>query len=264
MAKRSFALWPTLFRSSPGWPGRTAISSGTTSAWYDYTGTTLEEMQGWGWQSVHDPAELPRVLDTIKASFASGEPWDCTFPLRRHDGVFRWHLSRMLPVKDEQGNVTLWFGSNTDITECLEVEALLRRAKESAESASRAKSDFLANMSHEIRTPMNGVIGMADLLLDTQLNDLQHDYALTIRTSGEALLGVINDILDFSKIEAGKLTVEETAFDLVTLMEEVVDLLATTSPAERARNHVPRRSRGRCPAPGRPGPHPPDLDQSGQ
>src|SRR5436309_9610263 len=82
--------------------------------WYDYTGTTLEQMEGWGWQSVHDPAELPRVVETIKASFASGEPWDCTFPLRRHDGVFRWHLSRMLPIKDEAGRVTMWFGSNTD------------------------------------------------------------------------------------------------------------------------------------------------------
>jgi PAS domain S-box-containing protein len=218
--------------------------------WYDFTGTTLEQMQGSGWMSVHDPAELPRVMQSIEASYATGEPWNCTFPLKRHDGVFRWQLTRMLPVKDDQGRVTLWFGSDTDITEQKEVESLLRQAKESAESASRAKSDFLANMSHEIRTPMNGVIGMTDLLLDTQLNDLQHDYAETIRTSGEALLTVINDILDFSKIEAGKLTVEETDFDLRTLMEEVTDLLASRAQQKglelncRIDPEVPNRLRG--------------------
>ncbi|MEB3357268.1 MAG: PAS domain-containing protein [Synechococcales bacterium] len=98
--------------------------------WFDYTGTTLEEMQGWGWQKVHHPDHVERVVEKINQCFARGEIWEDTFPLRRHDGEYRWFLSRAVPIRDDQGRVLRWFGTNTDITELREAETALRESEE--------------------------------------------------------------------------------------------------------------------------------------
>ena len=95
--------------------------------WYDYTGTTLEEMQGWGWQKVHHPDYIDAVTKEWSASIEMGEIWEDTFPLRGKDGNYRWFLSRAIPIRDGQGKVQRWFGTNTDITERKQAEEVLRR-----------------------------------------------------------------------------------------------------------------------------------------
>jgi len=98
--------------------------------WYDYTGTTPEQMEGWGWQSVHNPVELPTVMEGWRASIASGEPFDMVFPLKGADGNFRPFLTRVNPLRDEEGRILYWFGTNTDITHQKQAEERLRESDE--------------------------------------------------------------------------------------------------------------------------------------
>jgi two-component system sensor histidine kinase/response regulator len=178
------------------------------------------------------PAERSSVEAAARQHLEQGSPFDVMFPVRHRNGEQRWVRSRGRSERDENGRPTHFSGSIQDITAQLKASAALVAATEEASAANRAKSDFLANMSHEIRTPMNGVLGMTELLLDTSLNPVQHEYAETIRTSATSLLGILNDILDFSKIEAGRLEVEAVEVDVRDCVENVGIMMAVQAAAK--------------------------------
>ncbi|KAF9974137.1 histidine kinase osmosensor [Actinomortierella ambigua] len=184
-------------------------------SWFDWTGLPGESKTSDKWLSVMHPEDLAGFQKETAQSYKNGACKDCEFRLMRYDGMYRWHLSRAVPILNHKGEILLWIGVTMDIDDLyLAQKAELRK-----------KSTFLANMSHELRTPFSGFHGMLTLLSYTSLTEEQQECVYTAKASCEKLLLIIDDLLDFSKLEADKVTLESAPFDLEDVFNEVESIV---------------------------------------
>lgn len=183
---------------------------------YEYTGTTLNQMANEGWSSVLDPAVLAQVNEKWEASLSAGAPFEMEYPIRRADGEYRLFLTRAEPIRDLNGRIVRWLGTNTDIEEQRRLrharEVMLeseRGARIEAERVARLKDEFLATLSHELRTPLSAILGWA-YLLRMKPDDRQTvmDASEIIERSSNALKQLVEDLLDLSRIISGKVRLD--------------------------------------------------------
>ena len=193
--------------------------------WLAISGMTSEQALGDGWVQAIHPEDQQRVSTAWYKAARERLPFVSEHRFLWPNGQVIWTRVRASEMLDTNGVVSGYVGTVEDISDSKKHEVELTRARDEALSAMRSKADFLATMSHEIRTPMNGVIGMTGLLLGSQLQAQQREYVEIIQHCSESLLVLINDILDFSKIEAGALSLENTVFDPLQVIDESVSLL---------------------------------------
>ncbi|UBM58457.1 PAS domain S-box protein [Marinilongibacter aquaticus] len=187
-----------------------------------HTGYALEDVLGSKVDRFFTDAE--GSAGSIKTLLKHGSITNFEVSVKRKDGELRSFMLNIRMIKNKKGLPTEVEGIARDITELKRSALELQKAKEEAEHSLAVKERFLANMSHEIRTPMNGIIGMLDVLSETELESEQKDYVNTIRKSSQTLLTILNDILDLSKIEAGKMELHPVLFDLKELLDTLVAL----------------------------------------
>ncbi|QLE57072.1 PAS domain-containing protein [Nostoc sp. TCL26-01] len=209
--------------------------------WCEYTGLTLEEALGFGWQKIVHPDDLEKVMQAWTQVFQTGEIYEQELRCQKHDRIYRWYLARAIPIKDEQGQILRWFGTSTDIDERKQLEAernqllqLEKIARAEAEAANKTKDEFVAMVSHDLRSPLNAILGWAQLLRNRQFDEATFNRALeTIERNAQSQSKLLEDLLDISRILRGKLQLESLSVNLSAIIGAAIE---TAYPSANTKN----------------------------
>ncbi|MBN2821573.1 MAG: response regulator [Coriobacteriia bacterium] len=191
----------------------------------ELTGYSMAEVKGQNPRILNSGFTPHNVYKELWETVLAGEPWQGEFINKTKAGLNYYASATISAMRDYSGEISRFISVQEDITTIKQAEEALVTAKMAAEDANRAKSEFLAAMSHEIRTPMNAIIGMGELLEETDLDPRQARYVGIFKSAGDALLALINDVLDLSKIEAGRFEIDSVRFELEELVERTASVL---------------------------------------
>ncbi len=196
--------------------------------WYEYTGTTFDEMRSEGWKKVVHPEHYERVMEHLRGCLAGAREWEDTFPLRGRHGHYRWFLSRAVPVRDSSGQVVRWIGTNTDVTESRQLQVAL-------EEADRRKDEFLAMLAHELRNPLTPIANAAEALLQIVPSQRSQERLLVgmVRRQAGQLARLIDDLLDVARITQGRIELRMQQVAVGACIESAVEMV---EPLVRARH----------------------------
>ncbi|MGH9972124.1 MAG: PAS domain-containing hybrid sensor histidine kinase/response regulator [Pyrinomonadaceae bacterium] len=208
--------------------------------WLEFTGLTFEQIRDWGWTQFIHPDDVGENIRRWKYSIETGDYFQLEHRFRRKDGTYHWHLSRAHAMRDAEGKVLMWIGSNTEIDDQkraeVELKELMKREREAratAEIANRVKDEFLAIVSHELRTPLNAIVGWAQLLKSGTLDQRESERAIqTIDRNAKAQGTIINELLDTSRIISGKLKLDRQPIDLAGVINAALDVVRPASDAK--------------------------------
>jgi len=201
--------------------------------WYEYTGTIERDMEGWGWQSVHDPVMLPHVLKQWKASIATGEPFEMVFPLRGADGKFRSFLTRVQPLKSSTGEVTQWFGNNTDVEELERAAETLRERQAETETLNDQLRRSMTETHHRVKNNLQLISALIDLQSQSGQEMVPMSEVVRLGQNIQAL-GVIHDILT----KEAKVDGDASFISARAVLEQLLSMLQSTLGARRLLTHL--------------------------
>ena len=192
--------------------------------WFAYTGESLASSRDFGWMRVHEGDEGAAMRDTQQAAFRAGAVWEETARLRRKDGEYRWFLSRAMPVRDADGAITQWIGTNTDVTDTWV-------ARVDAERAARARDEIIAVLAHDLRNPLHAILGAAAMLGVTVEEEKRRRYVALIERATQGMERLVTDLLDIARIDSGAFVVQTKPVDLAAVIRQAIDLCESQAAA---------------------------------